>query len=109
MVDSLMAEYTETINTTYNIPNITVYNLYRDSEHYAFRVEANTGYVMYDTTEENYIIDPETEEEIPIAYYYRDCHIPVTRPNEPYNWCAVLESEAPSDCIFNNGNNHEVM
>ena len=103
-----MAEYTEAINTSYNIPNITVYNKYCDGVHYAYRVVPNEGYVMYDTTDENYIIDPETEEEIPVTYYYRVCHIPIKYPNAPYNWCAVLESEVPADNIFG-GNDHEVI
>ena len=104
-----MVEYTETINTSYNIPNITVYNLYCDGVQYAFKVVPNAGYVMYDTKDENYETDTETGEEIPVTYYYRQSRIPVINPNRPYEWCAVLESEVPADHIFGGGNNHKVI
>ena len=95
-----MPVWTYEVNTTYNIPNITVYNTLCDGELNGFRVESNEGYVLYDTTASYTELDPDTFEEISVTYYYRNVDIPKTRPNRPYDFAAVLESSVDGNYIF---------
>lgn len=95
-----MAEYSEHINREFNISNIIVYDKNCDGIQYGYKIIPSSGYVMYDITDKNHEIDPETEEEIPVTYYYRVCHTPIRYKDTIYNWRAVPETEVPSKYIF---------
>lgn len=106
-----MSEWTYPIDTEHNIyPNITVRQVLRDSVFTGWRINPNEGYVFYDTNANNTELDPETEEEIPVIYYYTEADL-----NPRYNWdnfsyVAVLRSEVDENYIFGGGDNdHEVM
>ena len=99
-----MAEFLMTENTNYDIPNITVYNTYWDGVQNGFRVIPDKNYIMYDTTD--IYTEPVTDEngniiydnngnftEVTVRRYFSRCDIPSSRPQEPYNWVAVLKSE----------------
>lgn len=106
-----MATYTEELNTGFNFPNINIYNQYRDGVQYGYKVTPHDGYVMYDTTDETVIIDPETCEETPVTYYYTLAGLPMTYNFDNFSWVAVLRSEVDENYIFGGGDNenHETM
>ena len=106
-----MATYTEKKNKEYDIPNITVFNKYCDGEHCAFRVVPDKGYVMYDSKSDDYeqqidadgnpVFDKNDEPvSVKVTYYYRQSNVPLTRPNRPYDWVAVLEETIDKNYIF---------
>lgn len=101
-----MATYTTEVNTSYNIPNITVYNKLEDGVLYGYHVIPNEGYVMYDSTandtepilDENgdFMLDENGEMIVrPTIYYCRLAGVPLRLPNKPYDYVAVLESGVP--------------
>ncbi len=93
-----------------NYPNFTVYDRYFDGEPSGWRVITNEGYVFYDTTENNIMFDPETEQEIPVTYYYTEMLL--TRYFNWDNWSlvAVPRDSVNENFIFGGANNdHETM
>lgn len=105
-------EYTYILSADHNIyPNITVYEKYLNGVFSGWEIRANEGYVFYNTTENNTELDPETNEEIPVTYYYT-----LARKNKNYNWnnfhyVAVPRNSVDENYIFGSGNNeeHEIM
>lgn len=93
--------------STITLPNITVEEMYIDGILKAYRLTANEGYVMYDTTatDTEIEIDPDTEEEIevPVTYYYRQVTYPIRVPVENWTYVAVLESTVDENYIFGGG------
>ena len=85
--------YTREITEEYTFPNITLYKKYRDGVHYAWFVAPEEGYVMYDTTDENFEIDPVTMEEIPVTYYYTMVNLPLKYDFDNFPWRAVAMSD----------------
>lgn len=104
------------------LPNITVYEVIQDGTIIGYRLIANDGYVMYDTTANDtgalidpetgdFVIDPETGDivEVPVTYYYREVTYPVRVPIENWSWVAVLESTVDENYIFGGGDeDHEI-
>lgn len=104
-----MATWTYEVATEYDFPNITVYRRYKDGVHNSWRVNANDGYVMYDTTANDYEIDPETMEEIPVTYYFTVMSCPLNYPFDNFTWVAVLRSTVDENYICGVGSNdHEL-
>lgn len=96
------------------IENITVQRKFVDGTLSAYRLTANSGYVMHDTTRNDTELNPDNpEEEIPVTYYYRSATISARYAPETWvnNWVAVLESSVDENYIFGGGdnNNHEAM
>lgn len=118
-----MAVYTVEVATEFNFPNITVYKKLEDGVHYAWRINPNEGYVMYDTRDENYepVIDPdtglpqtdpETGEmiEVPVTYYYTVASLPLQYDFANFPWVAVLRSSVDENYIFGlPENEHEII
>lgn len=105
-----MATINYELATDIILPNITVERAYVNNELKAYRLTANAGYVMYRTDANDVTIDPDTLEEIPITYYYRQASMNVRVPIENWTWVAVPESDAPADNIFGGGDNdHETI
>lgn len=103
-------EITYTVSPTYTLPNITVEEKRADGVLMSHRLTANDGYVMYDRNANDTMRDPETMEEIPVTYYYRQATIPVRVPFENWGMVAVLESEVDENYIFGGDTNKpEVM
>ena len=85
--------YTKVITTDYSFPNIILYKKYRDDEHYAWYIAPEDGYVMYDVTDENFEIDSETGEEIPVTHYYTMANLPLKYDFDNFPWRAVAMSD----------------
>jgi hypothetical protein len=106
-----MADWTFPIDEQHNIyPNLTVHKRMRDGVQSGWRVLPNDGYVMYDTTDENWGVDPETGDLIPMIYYYTNVDLPVNFNFANFTWVAELRSNVPypDNQIFGGGNNNEV-
>ena len=117
-----MAVYTYEIANEFNFPNITVYKRFRDGELTGWRINANEGYVFYDTTEEYFDLqlDPETglpmEDEngnpieIQVNHYFRVAYLSLRHNFDNFSYVAVPESEVDENYIFGgDDNDHEVM
>lgn len=107
-----MATYTYDISTEHNIyPNITVYDRFKDGVLHGWSVRANEGYVMYHANANDVEIDPDTDEEIPVTYYYTESGLPLTYNWNNFDWVAVLRSTVDENYIFGGGDNndHEIM
>lgn len=107
-----MAEFVYEIDTEHNIyPNLTVYKRHLEGVWSGWSIFANDGYVFYDANANNVEIDPETDEERPVIYYYTQTH-----KSARYNWAnfalvAVPRDSVDENYIFGGGDNndHEVM
>lgn len=95
-----MAEYTFEVATDITFPNMTVYRKYKDGVHSAYRVNANGGYVMYDTTANDVEIDPDTDEEVSVIYYYTMVGLPLNYNFDNFHYVAVLRSTVDENYIF---------
>ena len=92
------------------LENMTAQRKYVDGVFSATRIYANEGYVMYDTTDENYELDPDTLEEILVTYYYTQVTFPAQFDFANFTWVAVPRSEVDENYIFGLPNqDHEVM
>lgn len=104
-----MAVYTRELAKDITFPNMTVYRKLKDCVHYAWEIESNTGYVMYDTAAENTELD-ENGNEVPVIYYYTIFSCPLSYDFDNFSWVAVPEDSVDKNYIFGTGNNdHEVM
>lgn len=103
-----MATYTYEIATEFNYPNIAVYKRLRDGIQNSWRIEANPGYVMYNTEANNMEIDPNTGLEVPVTYYYRSTTCPLNWNWDNFHFVAVPEGSVEENYIFgcNIDNNH---
>lgn len=106
-----MAVYTYEISTEHNIyPNITVYDRFRDGVLTGWRINANEGYVMYHANANDTELDPETNEEIPVTYYYTVATKSLTSSWDNFDWVAVLRDSVDENYIFGVGDNdHEAI
>lgn len=105
-----MSEFTVVVANEYKFPNITVYKKLENGIQYAWRINANDGYVMHRATANNTELDPETGEEIPVTYYYTVAHCPLNYNFGNFSWVAVPRDSVDENYIFGTGNNdHEVM
>lgn len=102
------------ISAEHNIyPNITVEEGYYEETPATierYKITANSGYVFYDTTENRTELDPETDEEVPVTYYFRLAYLVPNFNFANFPFVAVPESEVDENYIFGGGDNdHEVM
>lgn len=103
--------FTYALSEEHNIyPNITVEDRFWDGEPAGWRVTANEGYVFYDQNANDFELDPETNKEVPVTYYYVIRLFP-----SRYNWANFALVAVPRDSVDENyifsvgNNNHEVM
>ena len=101
---------THEISTEHNnYPNLTVYDRFADGVPAGWRVNANEGYVFYDTNDENFELD-ENGNEVPVIYYYTVCYFPRTLDWNTFGLVAVLRSSVDENYIYGSGDdNHETM
>jgi hypothetical protein len=105
-----MAVYTYEVATEYNFPNLTVYKSFKDGVHNGWRINANEGYVYYDTAANDMDFDPETEEMIPVTYYYTVRHCPLNYNFNNFTLVAVPRDSVDENLIFGGGDNdHETI
>ena len=74
-----------------NYPNLTVYETLSDGVLAGWRVNADEGYVFYDTNDEHLETD-EGEQEKPVIYYSAECYFPRTLDWNTFGLVAVLQS-----------------
>ena len=104
-----MAEFTRELNTSFDFPNIDIFNIYCDGVLDGYDVIPHEGYVMYRTTQEAYEED-EYGNLVPVIYYYTGATLPLTYNFSNFSWVAVLRSEVDVNYIFGGGNNdHEAL
>lgn len=107
--------YTFEIATNLNFPNLTIYRRLRDGEHVGYRLNANEGFVFYDSTEESIELkmDEETGElvEVPVTYYYTLAYLTRNYNFDNFPYIAVPRDSVDENYIFGGGNdnNHEIM
>lgn len=85
------------LSTEHNYPNITVYRRIVNGELSGWQINANEGYVFYDTTANNTELDPETMEERPVIYYKTVASLP-----RNYNWDNFPYVAVPRDSVDEN-------
>ena len=106
-----MAEYTRVLNTSFNFPNIDIFNILKDGVKTRFEAVPHEGYVMYDTNDEmtepkidtetgDFVKDPETGDviEVPVTHYYTLAGFPLNYNFDNFSWKAVnanADSEEP--------------
>lgn len=97
----IMANYKYEIDNEHNIyPNITVRKCLRDGVFVRWRINANEGYVFYDTTENNMEIDINTGEEISVTYYYTEADLPPMFNWDNFSYVAVPRNSVNADYVF---------
>lgn len=94
-----MATITFELATDITLDNITVTRKFVDGVLSAYRLTANEGYVMYDTSEDYTHIDEEGNayEEI---QYFRQVTVPKSLAVSDWTYVAVPEADVPTDQIF---------
>lgn len=90
-------------------PNIIIERRYFNNEFAGYRMTAEDGYVFYDTTENEVIIDPDTIEEIPVTYYYTLSYLPGNYNFDNFPWVAVPRDSVDENLIFGSDPKHEVI
>lgn len=95
-----MAVYIYEVAAEFNFPNLTVYKKLKDGVHTAWRVNANEGYVMYDTAANWTERDPETLEKIPVNYYFTVMSCPLNTNFNNFTWVAVPHDSVDENYIF---------
>lgn len=88
-----MSNWTYEKATEFNFPNITIYRRLKDGIQTGWRMNANDGYVFYDTSANDFEIDPATFREVPVIYYYKVRYLTLNRDFTEFPFVAVLESE----------------
>lgn len=104
-----MADFIYEVATEYNYPNLTVYRRFLNGSQSGWTIRANEGYVMYDVNATDTELDPETEEEIPVTYYYTAWNLPLNYNFNNFHWAAKLRTEVDENYIFGLDNDHEIM
>lgn len=76
-------------------PHLTVWDRLQGGRHAGFRVNAEQGFVFYDSSEEREpVIDPMTGEKLPVEIYYaRVRYLPRNYDWSKFALCAVREEE----------------
>lgn len=97
--------YAEEIATDKAFPHIAVYRTYMDGVQNGWRLATETGYVMYDKTDNNTQLDPDTMEEIPVTYYYAGAELPLHYRFSAFPWVAVPRDSVDESCVFGAGTN----
>lgn len=95
--------------STVYLPNITVEKQMADGVHIAYRLTANEGYVLHDTTADETIYDPDGNVIEVFVQYFRRAYIPIKYDPSVWTWEAVLESEVPPDKIYGSVDNEETI
>ena len=102
--------FRDEIATDIVFPNITVYRRFCDDVLSSYEVYSNDGYVMYDTTAEDYERPDPDSEPIPTIYYYTWVSFPARFNFANFTWVAVPRNTVPEDHIFGSDEpEHEVM
>ena len=97
----------------YSFPNLIIEGGWTDDEtrQINYRLTPSEGYVFYDSTANNTDFDPETDEEIPVTYYYTLAYLPLNYNFNNFPYVAVLRSSVDENYIFGSDDKpeHEIM
>lgn len=89
----------ELINTN-SYPNINLYCRFDGESFSGWKFETTEGYVMYNPEEIYYEIDFETEEEIPVFYYYTQYITSAKYDIESFPYIAISRDLVNEQYIF---------
>ena len=95
-----MNKWTYEKETKFNFEHITIYKRLCDGVQTGWMMEADNGYVFYDTTANNTYVDAQSGIVIPIVYYYRSRYLNLNRDFNTFPFVAVQESTVSADNIF---------
>ena len=73
-----------------SLTGITVYRKFADGVHKAYRLNTDDGYVMYDTSANDTVLD-EDGNEVETINFCTLAYIPVSVPVDEWTWVAVQE------------------
>lgn len=96
----MTATYTEELATEISVPNIDIYKTFEDGEHFGYKAQARDGFVMYDTTEENFEMADIDSDPVPVTYYYVGALLPLQTDFENFAWLAVPRDSVDERYIF---------
>lgn len=97
-----MAEFKNELATDINLQNISVYRKFRDGVHCAYEVFADEGFVMYDKKAQNTELDPETNEIVPVTYYYTWISCPLNCDFGAFSYEATERANVNEKYVFGN-------
>ena len=104
----MSAIYTEELATDKVFPHIAVYRTFMDGVQNGWRLATEAEYVMYDSTDKNVWVDPDTMEETPVTYYYTGAELPFLYDFSAFPWVAVPRDSVDEEYIFGVGvNSHQ--
>ena len=84
----------------HNYPNIIVWRRWDNGEFSGWKFEVEEGYVMYNPNEIYYEINIETDEEIPVFYYYTQYNTSAKYQIENFPYIAVPRIAVDENYIF---------
>jgi hypothetical protein len=84
----------------HNYPNINIWSRWENEEFSGFKFEAAEGYVMYNPNEIFYELNIETDEEIPVFYYYTQYNTSAKYVLENFPYIAVPRIVVDENYIF---------
>lgn len=92
--------FTEEKASYLNFPNITVQMRLRDGVPCAYIATADDGYVIYDTSAENYEQKSPDSDPEKIIHYHSKIICPLSYDFSKFSWEAVSKETVPEKYIF---------
>ena len=92
--------YAEEVATDKAFPHIDVYRTLMDGVQTGWRLATETGYVMYDKTDDNTQLDPDTMVERSVVYYYTGAELPLGYRFSTFPWVAVPRDSVEESYVF---------
>ncbi len=92
--------FTEEKEKNLVFPNITIERRLRNGQPCAYIASADDGYVIYDTSAENYIQDSPDAEPQKVIHYHSRIICPLNFDFSNFTWAAVPVDEANPNYIF---------
>lgn len=97
-----MATYRYEVATDLQYENLTIYRRYVDDVHSGYRLNANEGYVFYDSSAEDFAPDPDTGVLKPVVYYSTLAYLPLNYNFDNFSYVAVSRDSVDENYIFGN-------
>jgi hypothetical protein len=98
-----MAVYIYELSTEHNYPGISVYKRLKDGALNGWRIQANEGYVFYDTNDNNTEWNEELQQDVPVTYYYTIAVLPLRYNFNNFSWVAVLRDSVNENYVIGAG------
>ena len=92
--------YTTELAYGFTYSNITIYRKLKNDIQYAWSFCADEGYVLYRLNANDFEQDIETQEIIPVRYYYKEASVPFDFSFAHLDWVAIPIDQVDSNYIF---------